>query len=119
MIYLDCRDGTLEAAFVLIDTLDLMQAPTRTHALGEVGGTAIGVLVAGRQRIAAPNARFHLSEPRTQVNGNANQLVARAEQHRVLLRKFRTRVADATGRSVSQVGEDLIQGSHVPKAFIF
>src|SRR5262245_49767081 len=66
-VYVDSPDGTLEAAFVLIDTLDLLQAPTRTHALGVVGGMALGVLAVGNHRTAAPHARCRLAEPAMQL----------------------------------------------------
>src|SRR5262245_63537740 len=42
-LYLDSVDGTLEAAFILIDTLDLARAAVRVHCRGQVGGPAIGV----------------------------------------------------------------------------
>lgn len=40
-LHLDSADGTLEAAFVLIDTLDLLRAMLRVQCRGQVGGPAI------------------------------------------------------------------------------
>ena len=52
-LHLDSADGTLEAAFVLIDTLDLLRAMLRVQCRGQVGGPAIGVVAAADRRAAA------------------------------------------------------------------
>jgi ATP-dependent Clp protease protease subunit len=46
-LHLDSPDGTLESAFVLIDTIDLLHATLRAHCHGQVLGPAIGVATAG------------------------------------------------------------------------
>jgi len=112
-VYLDSPEGALEAAFVLIDTLDLLRAPSRTHALGEVGGAVVGILAAGRERTAAPHARIRLVEPSTQIKGSTDHLVAHLEQQKLLLERFRERLARATGRTTSQILDDLRQGSYL------
>src|SRR5207237_8226757 len=45
-VVLSSADGTLEAAFVLIDVLDAGHAAVRVHSQGQVGGPAIGVAAA-------------------------------------------------------------------------
>jgi ATP-dependent Clp protease, protease subunit len=111
-VYLDCPDGTLEAAFMLIDTLDLLQAPTRVHALGEVGGPAVGVLTVGGHRTATPHAHFRLGEPRVEISGTSAQVLGRAEQLRRLRDRFHERLAQATARSTTEVADDLQHGRY-------
>jgi ATP-dependent Clp protease protease subunit len=111
-VYVGSADGTLEAAFSVIDTLDLLKAEPRTHALGEVAGVAVGVLAAGRDRTAAPNARIRMEEPRVQINGSAAQLLAGQEQHKLLLDRFRERLARATGRPIEEIIRDLEAGRY-------
>src|SRR5712692_6545719 len=43
-LHLDSPEGTLEAAFALIDTIDMLQATLRVKCRGQVGGPVIGVV---------------------------------------------------------------------------
>jgi ATP-dependent Clp protease protease subunit len=115
-VYLDSPDGTLEAASTLTDTLDLLVAPTHIHVLGEVGGPVVGVLAAGRRRTAAPHASFRLAEPVLQVSGTTGQMLAWGQQQRLLLRRFRERIARATRRPIAEIAEDLQQGRYLDAA---
>jgi ATP-dependent Clp protease protease subunit len=112
-VYVGSPEGTLEAAFTLIDTLDLLQAPTRTHALGEVGGVAVGILAVGRRRTAAPHAQLRLGEPKVQLVGSSAQILAGQEQHLRLIERFRARLARATGRPLAEITRDLEQGRYL------
>jgi ATP-dependent Clp protease protease subunit len=112
-LHVGCSDSTLEAALSVIDTLDLLQAPTRAHALGEVGGPAVGVVAVCRQRTAAPHAGFRLAEPKAQFAGPADQLVAAAEQHQRLVTRFHARLARATGQPEGAIADALRVGRYL------
>src|SRR5207249_875766 len=60
-VVLGSGDGTLEAAFVLIDVIDSARATVRVHCQGQVGGPAIGVAAAADHRSASPHTTFRLS----------------------------------------------------------
>ena len=62
-LHLDSPDGTLEAAFILIDAIDQLRGTLRVQCRGQVGGPAIGVAAAADHRSAAPHTRFRLSQP--------------------------------------------------------
>ncbi len=111
-VHIACPDGTLEAALSVMDTLDLVRAPTRGHALGEVGGAAVGLVAVCRQRSAAPHAGFRLAEPKAQFTGPAEQLVA-ATEHRRLLDRFRLRLARSTGRPEPEVMAAMREGRYL------
>jgi ATP-dependent Clp protease protease subunit len=100
-------DGTLEAAFVLIDVFDTAQASVRVHCQGQVGGPAVGVAAAADQRSASPHTRFRLSAPPSQLAGTPDQLAAHSQEHRHLLWRFQARLAKATGRPVENVADDM------------
>jgi Clp protease len=70
-LHLDGPDGTLESAFVLIDTLDLLHVTLRAHCRGQVGGLAIGVAAATDHRSASPHTRFRLFPADGAVLGDA------------------------------------------------
>ena len=115
-VYIESSGGTIEAAFTLIDTLDLLVAPTRIHVLGEVGGAALGVLTAGRRRTAAANAGFHLAEPVLRVNGTTGQMLAWGQHQQLLLQRFHERLAQATGKAIGEVTHDLEHGRYLNSA---
>jgi ATP-dependent Clp protease protease subunit len=112
-LQLDCPDGTLEAAFVVVDTLDTLRAPVRVHCRGRAGGGALGVVAFARHRSAAPHASFHLAEPRTELTGTPGQLATYARQQEELLRRFQARLVGVTGRPPEAVAHDLRAGRYL------
>ena len=109
-LYVGSSGGPLHSAMSLIDTMDLLGVPVRVTCLGRAEGAAVGVVAAGARRVAAPHAQFHLAEPEVSVSGNASQLTAWAEQHRIELERFVKRLAQATGRPVEHLEADLSMG---------
>jgi ATP-dependent Clp protease protease subunit len=109
-LYLGSTGGPVQSAMSLIDTMDLLGVPVHVTCLGRAEGAAVGVVAAGTRRVAAPHAQFHLSEPEVSVSGNASQLAAWAEHHRVELERFVQRLAQATGRPAEHLEADLSLG---------
>jgi ATP-dependent protease ClpP protease subunit len=97
-LHLDSPDGTLESAFVLIGTLDLLRATLHVHCRGQVGGSAIGVAAAADHRSASPHTRFRLFQPATQFSGTPDQIAAHSRQQQDLLCRLYARLAQLTGR---------------------
>ncbi len=109
-LYLDSPDGTLEAALVLIDTLDALRAVVRVHCRGQVGGPVIGVVAAGDRRSAAPHARFRLGQSSAEFSGTPEQISAQSRQQQALLWRLYARVAQVTGRPAEEIAEDIRRG---------
>jgi ATP-dependent Clp protease, protease subunit len=112
-LYLDSADGTLEAAFVLIDTLDLAHATVRVHCRGQVGGPAIGVVAAADRRAASPYTRFRLAEPVAQLSGTPNQIAGHSQQQQDLLWRFQARLAQVTERPAEEIADDMRRGRYL------
>jgi ATP-dependent Clp protease protease subunit len=112
-IHLDSPDGTLEAAFVLIDAIDAVRAPVRVLCRGRVGGPAIGVVAAADRRVAAPHARFRLGQPTARFTGTPESIAAQSRQQTELLWRFDARLAQVTGRPAEEIAEDLRRGRHL------
>lgn len=112
-IHLDSPDGTLEAAFVLIDALDALRAPVRVHCRGQVGGAVIGVLAAARHRFASPHTRFRLGQPTTQFSGTPDEIASHTRQQQDLLWTLNARLAQLTGRPAEEVAEDMRRGRYL------
>src|SRR6266436_7958657 len=96
-LHLDSPGGTLESAFVLIDTLDLLHATLRAHCRGQVGGPAIGVAAAADHRSASPHTRFRLFQPTAQFSGTPDQIASHSRQQQELLWRLPARLAQLTG----------------------
>ncbi len=109
-LYVGSAGGPVHSAMSLIDTMDLLGVPVHVTCLGRAEGAAVGVVAAGARRMAAPHAQFHLTEPEVSVSGNASQLAAWAEHHRVELERFVQRLAQATGRPAEHLEADLSLG---------
>jgi len=112
-IYLDSADGTLEAAFVLIDTVDLLRSVIRAHCRGQVGGPAIGVVAVADHRSASPHARFRLAQPAARFAGTPDQIASYSQQQRELLWGFQARLAQATGRPAEEIADDMRRGRYL------
>jgi ATP-dependent Clp protease, protease subunit len=111
--HLDSPDGTLESAFVLIDTFDLLHATLRAHCRGQVGGPAIGVAAAADHRSASPHTRFRLFQPTAQFSGTPDQIASRSRQQQELLWRLHARLAQLTGRPAEEIAEDMRRGRYL------
>lgn len=112
-LHLDSPDGTLESAFVLIDTADLLRTTLRVHCRGQVGGPALGVVVAADHRSASPHTRFRLFQPTTQFSGPPDQVASYSRQQQELLWRFHARLAHLTGRPAEEIAEDMRRGRYL------
>ena len=97
-LQLDSEGASLEAAWTLIDVIDLLGVPVNIVCSGRVEGAAVGVLAAGERRTALPHARFRLTDPELEISGRASELGALLEHHARRLERLHERVAAATGR---------------------
>ena len=112
-LHLDSADGDLEAAFVLIDALDTVDAPVRLLCRGQVGGPALGIVTAATHRSAMPHARFRLGQPRTGFSGTPDQIAGQSRQQQDLLWRLHARLAHTTGRPAEEIAEDLRRGRYL------
>ncbi len=110
-LHVDSPDGTLEAAFVLIDTLGHLRAPVSARCRGQIGSPAIGVVAAAGDRSASSHARFRLAQPRVQFSGSPDQVATHARLHRDLLVRFQAHLARSTGRPVDEIADDMLRGT--------
>jgi ATP-dependent Clp protease, protease subunit len=112
-LHADSPDGTLEAAFVVIDILTRIRAPVHARCRGEIGSPAIGVVAATGHRSATPHTRFRLAQPRARFSGTPDQVAAHARAHRDLLVQLQTHLARATGRPVDDIADDMRRGRYL------
>ena len=112
-LFVDSAEGTLEAAFALIDVIDAARTTVRAHCRGQVGGPAVGVAAAARERSAAPHTAFRLTAPVERVTGTPEEVAERSRRHRDALWRFQARLAKATGRPVEDIADDMRRGRYL------
>jgi ATP-dependent Clp protease protease subunit len=109
-LHVDSAEGTLEAAFAVIDTIDQLRAPVRALCRGQVGGTVVGVLASADRRTATPHTRFRLAQPAARFSGPPEVIAARNRQQQDLLWRLYARLARRTGRPAEEIAEDIRNG---------
>ncbi len=109
-LHVDSPGGTLEAAFCLIDVIDLLGVELTATCVGQAVGPVIGPLAVAHHRRATGHARFRLSEPVLTTTGRAGELASWAESQRRQLRRFCERVGEAVGKPPDTVAGDLSRG---------
>lgn len=112
-LHLDSAGATLEAAWSLIDVIDLLGVPVNVTCAGRVEGAAVGILAAATRRIALPHARFRLCDPELEVAGNARELKASIDYHRDRLDRLHERVAASLRRPTAEVAADFRSGRYL------
>lgn len=103
--------GSVEAALVLIDVMDVLGVPVHTVGTGLIGGGAVGVVAAGARRALARHARLQLREPDLAVGGRAGEieraLAAAADRREA----FFAALARCSGRPRSEIEAQWETGS--------
>src|SRR5262249_12378943 len=112
-LHIDSADGTIEAAFVLIDTLDLLRSAVRALCRGQVGGPVIGVVSAADHRAATLHTRFRLSPPTAHFTRAPEAIAARSRQQQDMLWRLHARLAQRTGRPAEEIAEDMRRGRYL------
>ena len=109
-LHLDCSLGPLDAAFVVMDTIDLMGVPVRATCVGRLEGPGVGVLAVAHHRAMTPHARVRMCEPTFDYGGSAAELDRWARHHETQLQRFAARLAEATGQPAEHVEADFRVG---------
>ena len=116
-VRLDCPDGDLDAALLLLDALDAVSAPVHVLVTGQAGGPALALLAAGDRRQAYPHARIRLADPRLPgAAGTARELAAHLAMQQDRLAVLHARLAGRTRRSAAEVERDLRERRYLSAA---
>jgi ATP-dependent Clp protease protease subunit len=104
--------GTLDAAFTLIDVIDLLGVPVHATCIGRVEGSALGVLAVATRRYAVRHARFRATLPRDTYVGNADELAAWSAQRDADVQRFAARLSEDVRMSEPAVVEAFQTGRY-------
>jgi ATP-dependent Clp protease protease subunit len=109
-IQLDSEGPSLEAAWTLVDVIDLLGVPVKLVCSGRVEGATIGLLTTEGHRVAMAHARFRLTDPELEISGRASEIGALLDHHKARLEQLHQRVATSTGRGLHEVTADFRAG---------
>ena len=109
-LQINARGANLDAAFAVMDTIDLLGVEVHATCLGRAEGPAVGVLAVAPRRRLSVNTRVRLCEPDGAAAGDARRLQGWADQMMAQLARFHERLAQATGQPVGRVADDLRRG---------
>lgn len=111
-LHIDGAGGSLEAAFTLIDTIDLLGVAVNTICVGRAEGAVLAVLAVADRRSATPHARMRLSEPRAAFEGAGRDIEAWARHHSTQVDRFVARLAQATHQPDEHIEADMAAGRY-------
>lgn len=104
-------NAELDTVLTLLDAIDLVTVPLHATCLGGLTGTLAVLLAVADRRVAGANAHIVLREPRIDLaRRSATDLDTHARPARRQLRTLQHRLAEACGRPVQAVIEDLRTG---------
>jgi ATP-dependent protease ClpP protease subunit len=106
-------EGTLDAAFTLIDVIDLLGVPVHATCIGRGDGPVLGVLAVAERRFAVRHARFRMTLPRDHYYGNADEIAAWSTQRDADIERFATRLAEAVRMTPPAIVEAFHAGRYL------
>ncbi len=106
-LQVDCGGGTLNAALMIVDVVDLLGVPVHARCAGRAEGPAVGIVAVAPLRSATPHARFRLGLPDEQFAGRADDVERAVRNHQEQVEVFVRRLAAATGRPFERIEADL------------
>ncbi|HEV2360718.1 MAG TPA: ATP-dependent Clp protease proteolytic subunit [Acidimicrobiales bacterium] len=109
-LQIDCVGQGLDAAFTVMDTIDLLGVPVHATCLGRVEGAAVGVLAVCHKRLAAAHARIRLRDPELGIEGSASEIARYVAQATKRLDSFHGRIAAACRRTTEEVATASAEG---------
>jgi ATP-dependent Clp protease, protease subunit len=109
-LLLNCSGGTYDAAFTIIDVIDLLGVPVHATCMGAIEGPPVGVLAVADHRVAAPHTRVRLDEPSSAFEGRAGDVARWADEQRRQQERFCARLAAAMQRPARWVTEAIRKG---------
>jgi ATP-dependent Clp protease, protease subunit len=109
-LLLNCSGGTYDAAFTIMDVIDLLGVPVHATCMGAIEGPPVGVLAVADHRVAAPHTRVRLHEPSSAFEGRAGDVARWADEQRRQQERFCARLAAAMQRPARWVTEAIRKG---------
>jgi len=108
-IYINSRGGIITGMMAIYDTINYIKNDVSTICIGQAASAASFILAAGTKgkRMALPNARIMLHQPRGGVQGQVTDIEIHANELISVKKKLNKIYAELTGQSVKKIARDL------------
>ncbi|MCD6303116.1 MAG: ATP-dependent Clp protease proteolytic subunit [Anaerolineae bacterium] len=107
-LYIHSPGGSVYAGLAIYDTMQMVQCPIETIAVGSTASMGTVLLAAGSpgRRFALPNATVHIHQPLGGAQGQASDLQIQAKEILRLKRKLNEILARHTGQPLERIEHD-------------
>ena len=107
-LYIHCPGGIIYAGLAIYDTMQLVQPPISTIAVGATASMGTVLLAAGAKgrRYALPNATVHMHPAGGGVEGYAPDIEIQARELLRMQRKIQELMALHTGQAIERISQD-------------
>ena len=107
-IYISSPGGSVMAGLAILDTMQLINAPVYTYAMGMVASMAAVIFTCGEKghRYILPNAEVMIHQPLGGTSGQASDIEIQANHIIKLKKRLYAILAEATGRNVKIIEKE-------------
>ncbi|MHB9032803.1 MAG: ATP-dependent Clp protease proteolytic subunit [Anaerolineae bacterium] len=107
-LYIHSPGGIIYAGLAIYDTMQTVQCPIQTIAVGSTASMGTVLLAAGTpgRRYALPNATIHIHQPLGGAQGQATEIQIQAEEILRLRKLLNEIMAKHTGQSIERIAQD-------------
>ncbi|HHT15850.1 MAG TPA: ATP-dependent Clp protease proteolytic subunit [Clostridiales bacterium] len=108
-LYINSPGGSVSAGMAIFDTMQYVRAPVRTVCVGMAASMAAFLLMAGEKgkRMALPNSEVMIHQPLGGAEGQATDVMIRAQWLEKTKKKMTDMIAEMTGQSRNKVAQDI------------
>jgi len=107
-ILIDSPGGDVDAGFAIFDMARFIKPDIYMIGMGLVASAGALILLAApkERRLALPNSHYLIHQPLSGIRGVATEIEIHAKEIEKTRNKINKLIAEETGKSIKQVGED-------------
>ncbi len=107
-IYISSPGGSVMAGLAILDTMQLIEAPVHTYAMGMVASMAAVLFTCGEKghRYILPNAEVMIHQPLGGTSGQASDIEIQANHIISLKKRLYEILSEATGKSTKTIEKE-------------
>ena len=108
-IYVNSPGGVVDSGMAIIDTMHFIKPDVSTVCVGMAASMGAMILSQGAKgkRFALPNSRIMIHQPLSGVEGQASDIVIKAEEILKMKKNLIDMLANSTGQKKEQVEKDM------------
>lgn len=108
-LYINSPGGSVTAGMAIYDTMQYIRSPIRTVCIGMAASMGAFLLMAGDKgkRMALPNSEVMIHQPSGGAEGQATDVIIRAEWLTKTKTKMTRMMSEMTGQSLERVARDV------------